>query len=210
MHTSRSNRTTDLSSVHPVGSTLPIPHGSEYSASLCVPEFKTNLVDLITTKFLIMAQGSNTNMVIDSPSLDNPVYMCNGILSSIGANQHGEADYALWHHTIHCNGMNCLVVASDTDVWVYGLGLCEAGWLRNKMVIVQRGNSGEYVNINLGTHLIQDFPSLHTVSNPVSTIVAMYVLTGCDYMSALSLNTLKKISLSACSVIYNTYCLITP
>ena len=60
-------------------------------------------------------------MVIDSPKTQNPVYMCNGILSSIGSNQHGEA---LWHH---CNGTNCLVVPSDTDVWVYGLGAEQNG-----------------------------------------------------------------------------------
>ena len=70
------------------------------------------------------------------------------------------------------------------------------------MVIVQRGNNGDYVNINLGTRLIQNFPSLHTVSNHVSTIVALYVLTGCDYVSSLFQHTLKKL-LSACSVIYN-------
>lgn len=43
---------------------------------------------------------------------------------------------------------------------------------------------GEYVNINLGARLIQDFSPLSTVPYSVSTVVAMYVLTGCDYVSS--------------------------
>ena len=92
----------------------------------------------------------------------------------------------------NCPGANCLVVASDTDVWVYGLGLWEAGWLRNKLVIVQRGTTGEYVNINLGARLIKDFPSLKNVPYPISTMVALYVLTGCDYVSAFFKHTKQE------------------
>ena len=36
VHTSRSNKTSSLNAVVPVGSTLPIPHRTEYSASLCI------------------------------------------------------------------------------------------------------------------------------------------------------------------------------
>ena len=94
-----------------------------------------------------MAQNTDTHIVIDSPALTNPHCICNRNVTTLRPNQHGEADYALWHHTIHCNGRDCLVVASDTDVWVYGLGLWEAGWIKNKQVFVQRGTTGEYVNI---------------------------------------------------------------
>lgn len=128
-----------------------------------------------------MAQETQTNMVIDSPSLERPACVHEGNMSSLQQNMHGEADYAIWHHTIHCQGRNCLVVASDTDVWVYGLGLWEAGWLRNKQVVVQRGIIGEYVNINLGARLIEDYSPLQRVPYPISTMVALYVLTGCDY-----------------------------
>ena len=120
-------------------------------------------------------------MVIDSPALTNPHCICNRNITILTPNQHGEADYALWHHTIHCHSRDCLVVASDTDVWVYGLGLWEAGWIKNKQVFVQRGTIGEY---NLGARLIRDFSPVSNIPHPVSTVVAMYVLTGCDYVSS--------------------------
>ena len=69
-----------------------------------------------------MAQETNTNMIIDSPSIDNPVY-----IHDITSLTSGEADYCIWHYTIHCRGTECLVVACDTDVCLYGLGLWEAG-----------------------------------------------------------------------------------
>ena len=40
--------------------------------------------------------------------------------------------------------------------------------------------------------MIQDLPSLHTVSNPVSTVVCMYMLTGCDYVSSFFKHTKTK------------------
>ena len=131
-----------------------------------------------------MAQETLTNMVIDSPSLERPTRVHDGYVSNIQQNMHGEADYTIWHHTIHCQGINCLVVASDTDMWVYGLGIWEAGWLRHKPVMVQRGITNEYVNINLGARLIEDYPQLQHVPYPISTMVALYVLTGCDYVSS--------------------------
>ena len=121
---------------------------------------------------------------MDSPSLHSPLCIHGQNITSLRPNQHGETDYYIWHHTIHCRGTNCLVVASDTDVWVYGLGLWEAGWLANKLVIVQRGNSGDFVNISFGARLITDLAALQNVKFPVSTMVALYVLTGCDYVSS--------------------------
>ena len=35
-------------------------------------------------------------------------------------------------------------------------------------------------NINLGARLIEDFSAFSIVPYPVSTVVAMYMLTGCD------------------------------
>ena len=41
-------------------------------------------------------------------------------------------------------------------------------------------------NINLGARLIEDFSAFSIVPYPVSTVVAMYVLTGCEYVSMTS------------------------
>ena len=94
VHTSRSKRTEELNSL--------IPHGSEYTACLCTQDFKLQLIDIITTKFILMAQETITNMIIDSPSIDNPVYIHGHNITSLTSNQHVEADYCIWHHTIHC------------------------------------------------------------------------------------------------------------
>ena len=87
VHTSRSDRTNNMTTVLPVGSTLPIPHGSEYSAFLCTQEFKCDLIDYITTKFILMAQETHTHMVIDSPSLGQPTRICDDNISSLQPNQ---------------------------------------------------------------------------------------------------------------------------
>ena len=78
-------------------------------------------------------------------------------------------------------------------MWIHGLGLWEAGWLKNKNVIVQRGNTGEYVNLNLSACIIQDFEKFHNVPHPISTLVALYVLTGCDYVSSFFKQTKQKV-----------------
>ena len=77
-----------------------------------------------------------------------------------------------------------VIMSGDTDTWVYGMGLFEGGWLRSKCVVVQRGASGNYVNINLAVRLITDHPNLSDLNYPGSTLVGLYVLTGCDNISA--------------------------
>ena len=88
-------------------------------------------------------------------------------------NEQGEADYALWHHAIHCQESDVLIVSGDTGIWVYRLALWEAGWLSNKTVIVQKGLSGKYVSISLGAQSIKDCAQLQHVTNPVATIIGL-------------------------------------
>ena len=72
-----------------------------------------------------------------------------------------------------------VIISSDTDTWVYGLGICEAGHINNKRVYVQRGNTNSYININEGTALISNHPVFSTLC-----LVALYILTRCDYVSS--------------------------
>ena len=85
---------------------------------------------------------------------------------------------------MHSPSKNLVIISSDTDTWVYGLGICEAGHFNNKRVYVQRGNTNSYININEGTALISNHPVFSTLSNPTLCLVALYILTGCDYVSS--------------------------
>lgn len=99
-------------------------------------------------------------------------------------NEHGEADYAIWYHVARSTTSNALVLSKDTDTWVYGLSLIELGFLEGKHIIVQRGNSGDFVDLNIGTRSLARLPFLSNVSYPVTSLVSLYVLTGCDYVSS--------------------------
>ena len=124
------------------------------------------------------------SLIMDSPSLRSLSTVRGGNVYTSEGNQHGEADYAIWYHCMHTPSYNIIIVSSDTDTWVYGLGICEAGHMNHKQVYVQRGNSNSYININEGTALISSHPVLSTISYPVLSIVALYILTGCDYVSS--------------------------
>lgn len=55
--------------------------------------------------------------------------------------------------TMQCGIMlsTVLIVSSDSDTWVYGLGLYETGLLAEKVMIVKRGSSSatdQYVHVN--------------------------------------------------------------
>ena len=107
----------------------------------------------------------------------------NGTLHNSHSNQHGEADYAIWHHCIQTPSNNVLIVSSDADTWVYGLGVYESGQLSGKQVYVQRGNTDSFIHIK-ATTLIRNHSILSKISYPVLSLVALYVLTGCDYVSS--------------------------
>ena len=188
MHASRGK----TMSPTPVGSTLSVPHGTEYMSLLNVPSFKAALIEYLTLQFVTMAQKQSVRIVVDSPSLHNPKSVSiNGVVELI-PNEQGEAHYALWHHAVHCQGNDVLIVSGDTDVWVYGLALWEAGWLCNRTIVVQRGLSGEYINIGLGARYIKDCAQLQHVTNPIATIVGLYTITGCDYVSSFFKQTKEK------------------
>ena len=91
---------------------------------------------------------------------------------------------AIWHHCIWETATDFLVVSSDTDTWVYGLGLCELGHLDGKNVSVQRGNVESYINITTATSLLSQHPKLQHLTFPVLSLVALYILSGCDYVSS--------------------------
>ena len=187
VHASRSQNAT-LECIPPVAADTNILHSSDYSSALCVPEYKSNLINILLQQFIFFALSATTNsditIMIDSPSFNFPVHIAHKKTTSLPQNQHGEADYAVWYHAINSQSLNILLISGDTDSWVYGMGIFEAGWLRDKFAVVQRGISGEFVNINLGVCSTKDYPSLRHLQHPVAALVGLYVLSGCDYTSS--------------------------
>lgn len=123
-------------------------------------------------------------MIIDSPALMSPVAIENGVDQPYHSNQHGEVDYAVWHHAIHAPSQNIVIVSSDTDTLVYGLGILENGWLQEKTVFVKQGSKNSFVHLNLAVNLITEHHSLQPIILPACSIEALYVLSGCDYVSS--------------------------
>lgn len=133
-------------------------------------------------KAALVTTTNNFMVTIDSPSLPSVITISNGATASKDSNEHGEADYAIWYHAILEPSSNIIVVSSDTDTWVYGLGLYEQRHLGLKQVTVQRANTECYIDIKKATSLLSQHPKLSTLTSPVLSLVALYILTGCDYL----------------------------
>ena len=182
---------TSLNFIEPtVSDESSIPHGKVYSSTLAKSTtFKSHLIEYVTSKFvskaMILTKNYDFSLVIDSPSLQQLLMIQNGNVTNSTRNEHGEADYAIWHHSIQSLSQNILIISSDTDTWVYGMGILETcSRLREKNLYVQRGNEESFIHINKAVSLVTTHPILSSISYPVLSLVALYILTGCDYVSS--------------------------
>lgn len=57
-------------------------------------------------------------------------------------------------------------------------------WICNKYVVVKLGTSSCYVDLNIAVQNIGNLPNFSCIKHPVTSFVALYVLTGCDYVSS--------------------------
>ena len=152
-------------------------HGSHYASFISDKGYKSLLVEYLCKKILEISLKYNIPLfVIDSQAIHSAVRLQKVI--SMPLNEHGEADYAIWYHVARSTVQNSLVVSKDTDAWVYGLALMEQGYLEGKHVVVKRGHSEEYVDLNVGFVCLKSLPCLRSITHPVTSIVALYVLTG--------------------------------
>ncbi len=178
-----------------------IIHGQNFSTALKDSKFKGKLIDYLSTFFTAKAQMSlspGQHLIVDSPTFDqNPVHVSNGqiCVATDRCNNKGEADNGLWFHCFKSPCNQVLVVAGDTDVYMYGLALFGCGYFKtyggvNKKIAVERDFKREFVDINLGVLKINDLPQLSHLSTPgcLSTaslhILSIYILSGSDYTSS--------------------------
>ena len=165
-----------------------IPHSNTYSSLLAKSStFRSHLLEFMTSNFKAKATKVTTmcNFSVTIDSSTCVVTVSNGQAMDKAGNEHGEADYAIWHHSIRESSAHILIVSRDTDTWVYGLGLYEQQrHLVDKQVFVQRGNTESYIDMRAAAQLVCQHPKLSALSYPALSIVALYILTGCDYVSS--------------------------
>ena len=164
-----------------------IPHNG-FTSLLSTKQFKEDLIKYIsfrlTSKCVLTSGTKPITFVIDSTSAPSPFLIQGGSIQKHPTNEHGESDYAVWHHGIHSPSRNIVIFSGDTDTWVYGLDLYELGWLNGKSVTVQRAETNQYVNIATLAYSISSHPKLQQIHHPVCCLVAVYVLSGCDYTTS--------------------------
>ena len=160
-------------------------HGTEYTTLLTDIEFRSQLLAYVFHQFIKFAATSCVPViVIDSPSFDSVKVVHDRSICNLNRNEHGEADYAIWYHVTKSSVSKTLVLSKDTDTWVYGLALMEFGIICDKLVFVKHGTSVKYSNLNDCVSSLTRIPSLAQIKYPVTSIVALYILTGCDYVSS--------------------------
>ncbi len=171
VHYSRSLKTQTCSTVDPnIEDEKPIPHDHTYTSLLAnSTSFRENLLTYLSTKIITEAKSVTCakpfDLVLDTLSFPTPILVSSGATTNLQPNQHGEADYAMWHQAIHSSCSTVLILASDTDTWTNGIGIHQY-YLGNKAVYIERGKSGEYVHINAATVSLQQHPKLCNYTHP--------------------------------------------
>ena len=182
-----------------IGDINTIPHCSDYQAMLANPKLKSQLVSYIMNKFQAYACSQHfVNVLLDYEGISSPVSISSGSVLQVPclANRLGEADYSMWYHCVTSTSNHIVIIGSDTDIWVYGMALKEGGWLGDKVVYVEKTLNAEFVDICEIHNVIRSHPSLSRIPYPVNNVVALYILSGSDYVSSF-FKTSKQVFLSA-------------
>lgn len=169
-----------------IGDDIPVIRGADYVNALQCAQFKSRLIDYLSVKFESMASSldSDKQLIIDSGAYDTNPMLINCLGASVMANRRnnkGEADYNIWFHahTSPCN--NILVIANDTDVFMYGLAQSQTqpplAQDKIKQIAVELEFERSYVYINTG---VGSFKDAHL--NQLD-VLALFLLGGSDYVS---------------------------
>ena len=108
------------------------------------------------------------------------------------SNTKGEADNAIYIHAKKSNHRNIIIVASDTDLTMYGIAAIETNQFltqnqtQKKTIVVEKEFNKNYICINTA---LNNFESHENVkASPVENyighaVLAIYILAGSDYVS---------------------------
>ena len=105
-------------------------------------------------------------------------------------NNKGEADYAMYFHAMKSAFDNIMIIASDTDVVIYGLPLFDSrddSPYNMKNIVIER-SSNEYICINTAAQKLQTYDLIKDTSvQPIigHCVLAIYLLAGSDYIAGI-------------------------
>ena len=191
LHQSRSFKSGVLSSHDcTIQDSAQVPHGKDYQAMLANSKLKEQLISYLMTKIVQLTNTKhdyqNVQVILDYEGIESPVSLRSGNKIHVPclSNQLGEADYGMWYHCVMSTSRHILVIGSDTDIWVYGMALKESGWLQNKSVFVERIIGTEYVDLDKLQLAVAAHPALSKIIHPLNNLAALYILSGCDYISS--------------------------
>ena len=101
-------------------------------------------------------------------------------------NNKGEAYYTIWFHACQSKCDKILVIINDSDVWIYGLAIREAGFLIDKDITIELCFGKEYIYLNTALTCIRTHGSLVELAvqrTAAMSLLAIYLLSGSDYLS---------------------------
>ena len=181
-----------------------ITHGATYVEALSDLTFKSILLDFLSNNFVNFAQmecGTGYFFIIDSSTFDVPKCITNHSVLECNqrANEKGEADFAIWWHVQCSNCQQILIISGDTDVPMYGLALNEKGYLHTvqtkKAIIVELEFHRKYFDVLLGSIKMKEHPKLKRLgdqNNICVHVLAIYLLSGSDYISSFTKSKISK------------------
>ena len=178
-----------------------IMHGKHYASAFSDPKFKRSLVNFVMSVFQEKAKSSLTDgqeLYLDYENDKGVIFInSSGVSVSLSRlNNKGEADNAIFWHARVSPKANILIKAGDSDVFMYALALRDMGDLPDVQNIVVEIDNQQYVWINKGVELINSHPKLNHLSGShcaVASVLALYLLSGSDYVSNFYLVTSEKI-----------------
>ena len=165
-----------------------LPHCKAYQTMLANPELKKQYILYLMTKFIELTCSNKlpVHVILDYEGIACPCIIYNGVKFDLPMiqNENEEADYNVWYHCMTSTSQNCIILGSDTDIWVYGMMYKDCGWLGRKTVYVEKTVGAEYVCINSLHVAATSHPQLKQVAFPLLTLATIYILTGGDYVSS--------------------------
>lgn len=189
--------------------------GSDFVSALQSKFFKRRLINYLCYTFVALAKTKlqeNQTLTIDSSTFGTSPLEINmkGISNpQQRQNNKGEADCAVWFHACKSSCSHIIICANDTDIWVYGLALLERDKFNHrenipKQVCIELSYQREYVDINNCLLGLQNYNCLQRLSEQKlagSAILAIYLLSGSDYLSTFFGLSAKSFFQTFCSYV---------
>ena len=116
---------------HEITKMTSLLHGQRYVKALQNDAYKASFIKLISSCFLeksLVSQWKNTTVIIDSDEFGSfPRIVTDGHINNMFErhNNKGEADVGIWFHASKSQLQKIIVMASDTDIYMYGMALME-------------------------------------------------------------------------------------